>query len=1010
VWITALVVGLVATAATSSAHAQGNGVISGTVTDAESQQPVPRAQVYVVGTTRRALTGDDGRYVLRGVSPGAVTVRTQLIGYKPAERQITLTESAEVNFALERTIIQLTEVTSYGYGTERQADRSSSVTTVTAEQIQNAPVAGVDAAIQGRAPGVQVVQNAGNPGNGITVRVRGAASLSANNQPLWVIDGVPMLSDEFTQMSVAGQDLTAVTGINPDEIESIDVLKDAAAAGIYGSRASNGVVIVKTKRGRAGNTRISFNAYYGLQERTKKLDMLTGTEYVDYMNEAYLNDYPDDYPLFCKIGEITDCYYGDNTYNTDWQEAIFRQAPVSDININAEGGNERLRYFISGSRFDQNGIVIGSGYERNSARVNVDFNATEKLALRSSVYLTREIHTRNVNDNTIVGVVTNAIANEPIAPIRRPDGLFATTDDGMSYANPVAVGSLNTNEVRVLRALGNLEATFNITDNLMLNSRLGLDVLNNRDLVWESPQIVDQYAGSVGGAAEMGNNTANRYLAEGYLTFDKPLSSASNVSLLGGASVEYNSNELDWLRGESFANEQFRYPGNAGRIVTYDGDKEGYNIVSVFSRANATIRDRYLFSASLRTDASSRFGADNRWAVFPAGSVGWVVTKEPFAEGLARHADLKFRASYGITGNQGIGNFAPLARYGKANYSELPGLSRVSFENPKLKWETTKEFDIGADLFLFSGRVGIIADWYNKTTEDLLIQRPITSTSGVTFFWDNVGSIRNRGWELALTTTNFQASDANGFRWTSEFNVSHNKNVVTELYGDQPFLAGFINRVEVGQPLGAFYTLKFEGVDPQTGDAIFQDTNGDGSITADDRVVIGDPHPDYYGGLNNTWSWRGFDLRAFFQFSQGNDVWNAMREFSGDGGYNYDNKFADQLKRWQQPGDITNVPRASWDGASGAADESSAWLEDGSYVRLQEITLGYRLPARVAGVANLSEARIYVTGRNLKTWTDYSGYNPDVNSFGSNTNLSLGTDFYAYPLARSWAIGVSGSW
>jgi hypothetical protein len=314
------------------------------------------------------------------------------------------------------------------------------------------------------------------------------------------------------------------------------------------------------------------------------------------------------------------------------------------------------------------------------------------------------------------------------------------------------------------------------------------------------------------------------------------------------------------------------------------------------------------------------------------------------------------------------------------------------------------------DLFLFSGRVGIIADWYNKNTEDLLIARPVTSTSGVTSFWDNIGNIRNRGWELALTTTNFQSSNANGFRWTSEFNVSHNKNTVTKLHNGEPFLAGFVNRVEEGQPLGAFYTLRFIGVDPATGNAIFDDTNGDGEITADDRVIIGDPHPDYYGGLNNTWSWRGLDLRAFFQFSQGNDVWNGMREFSDDGGCNFDNKFASVLRGWKQPGDITDVPRASWFCESGADIESSRWMEDGSYIRLQEVTLGYRLPTRVAGLANLSEARIYVTGRNLKTWTDYSGYNPDVNSFGSNTNLSLGTDFYAYPLARSWAIGVSGSW
>ena len=1015
VWITALAVGVVAPAvATSSASAQGSGTIRGTVTDSETRLPIARAQVFVVGTTRRTLSQENGEYVLRGVSNGDVAVRIQLLGYAPQEQRIQLADNATVNFALVKTVVQLTEVTSWGYGTERQADRSTAVSTVRGVDIQNSPVAGVDAAMQGRTPGVQVIQNAGNPGNGISVRVRGASSLSSNNQPLWVIDGVPMLSEEFSQLDIGGQNLTSVTGINPDEIETIDVLKDAAAAAIYGSRASNGVIIITTKRGRAGRTRVSFNAYTGWQRREKKVGVLNSTEYVDYFNASWLLDGEDPSEVpFCKVGDPTPCFFGlDNSLDTDWQDEIFKTAPIYDVNLNAEGGNERLRFFVSGSAFNQDGIVIGSGYERQSGRVNVDFNATERLSLRTSVYLTRELHTRNVNDNTIVGVVTNAIANEPYTPVRKPDGRFGDTDDGMSYANPVAVGFLNDNESRVFRALGSLEATLNITDRLALNSRVGLDVLNNRDLVWESPELVDQFAASVGGLAQMGNNTAHRYLAEGYLTYDHALSSTNRLSLAGGASVEYNENELDFLQGEGFANTQFRYPGNAGKITVYDGDKFGHNIVSVFSRANATIMDRYLLSGSLRTDASSRFGEGNRWAVFPAASFGWVVTKEDFAQGLARHADLKWRVSYGQTGNQGIGDFAPIARYGKANYAAAPGLGRVSFEVPDLKWETTKEFDTGIDLFLLGGRLGFIGDFYIKRTEDLLIARPITTTTGVSTVWDNVGNIRNTGFELAVTSTNFQPSTPQGFRWTSEFNVSRNKNEVTALHNGEPFNTGFdgVNRVEEGEPIGAFHTLKFLGVDPQTGDAIFQDTNNDGSITADDRVIVGSPHPDYWGGLANTFSFRGFDLRAFFQFSFGAEVFNSMREFSDDGGCNFDNKFRNALNHWRQPGDITDEPRPSWNCISGANITSSRWMEDGDYIRLQEVTLGYQLPARIAKVASLSEARIFVTGRNLQTWTDYTGYNPDVNSTGSSAITSLGSDFYAYPLARSGAIGISGSW
>ncbi|HJU73543.1 MAG TPA: SusC/RagA family TonB-linked outer membrane protein, partial [Gemmatimonadaceae bacterium] len=628
--------------------------------------------------------------------------------------------------------------------------------------------------------------------------------------------------------------------------------------------------------------------------------------------------------------------------------------------------------------------------------------------------LNREDNDRNENDNTIDGVATNAIANQPNVPLFNPNGTFTSTDDGLEYTNPIALGVLDAAESRTLRVLGNTEMQYSLTNALRLTGRIGADVLNLRDLRWNSPKVIGTYAASTRGIAQQGNTTAGRYVLESFLTYDVPSRSYGAVTLTGGAGLEYNTTESDFLQGEGFASEKFRYVGNAGKVTSYGGGRTDNNLVSVFSRANWSLNDKYFASASVRTDGSSRFGENNRYGVFFAGSAGWAISDESFMDWLKRYGDLKLRASYGETGNQGIGDdFAPLARFGKANYSDEPGLSPSALGNPDLKWETTRELDIGVDFSVMSGRIGIIADYYKKKTDDLLVSRPITSTSGFTSVYTNVGNVENSGVELQLSAEILRPDSPNGLKWEADLNVAKNKNEVTALFRDEPFSSGIrsINRVQVGQPIGAFYTLRFKGVDPQTGNAIYDDVNGDGDITTDDRVIVGSPHPDYFGGITNSLSWGGFDLRAFLQFNQGNEIFNAMRIFADDGGYYFDNKFRDSyLDRWQKPGDNAKQPRLSYDGTSGARDVSSRFVEDGSYIRLQEITLGYALPSRVGSRLGVTDARVFVSGRNLKTWTKYLGYNPDVNSNGASSNISLGTDFYAYPLARTITFGFSGSW
>ncbi|MBK8649161.1 MAG: TonB-dependent receptor [Gemmatimonadetes bacterium] len=993
----------------SRAQAQAAGAIRGTVIDSASRRPVDGVQVVLAGTTLGALTSSGGTYVIRNVPVGTYSVRATRLGFGPAQRSVTVAalDTSVADFTLRAAALNLSQVVVVGYGTANRREVTNAVTTVRSEDLVNVPVASVEAALQGKAAGLQVIQNAGNPGNGISVRVRGSSSLSAGNQPLYVIDGIPMLRDSYSQLGMGGQDVSAVSGISPDEIASIDVLKDASASAIYGSRGSNGVVLITTKRGQAGRPKITWNGYYGTQDLSKKVNMLNAKEYVAYFNEAAKNDgYADD--------ELPFAPGVDDTINTDWQESVLQTAPVYDLSLGMTGGSDRISYFVSGSFFNQKGILVGSQYRRANVRANLDFSPSSKLSVRTSIGLGREGNFRNENDNTIDGVATNALANQPNVRVRNSDGTFTSTDDGLEYTNPVALGVLDNAESRTLRAMGNSELSYAFSDRLRLNGRVGVDMLNLRDLRWNSPLIIGTYAASARGVAQQGNTTVSRYVAETYLQWDAPGQRFGQLSLVGGSGVEYNSRENDFLQGEGFGSTQFRYPGNAGKVTSYDGGRTDNNLASFFSRGTWSLKDRYFASASVRMDGSSRFGDNNRYGLFSSGSIGWALSDEAWLSAIKKVGDLKLRLSYGETGNQGIADdYAPLARFGRANYSDVPGIAPSSLANPDLKWETTREFDVGVDFSMLSGRVGIVADYFKKKTDDLLVSRPITSTSGFTSVYDNIGNIENRGWEFQLSTEPIRESKVGGLSWSSDFNISFLKNEVTALYRNEPFNAGIrsLNRVEVGQPLGAFHTLRFKGVDPQTGDAIYDDVNGDGDITADDRVIVGSPHPDYFGGFTNTISWKGFDFRSFVQFTQGNKVFNAIRIFADDGGYYFDNKLRDSYeKRWKKPGDIAEQPRLSYDGTSGARDVSSRFVEDGSYVRLQELTLGYRLPRSWARTFNLDEARFFVSGRNLVTWTDYTGYNPDVNSNGSSATISLGTDFYAYPLARTFSFGVRGAW
>jgi len=981
-----------------------SGTVQGVVTDADTQRPLAGVQVTLEGGVRSSITNAQGEYVLSAPA-GTVTLVFSTLGYGAERRTVTVAAGgvATANAALSTAAITLEELVVVGYGTQERGELTSAVSSVQGEELATQPVAGVDAALQGRIAGVQVVQNAGNPGNAPTVRVRGAASISASNQPLYVVDGVPLISEDQSQLGMGGQGLSGVTGLSPEDIESIDVLKDAAATAIYGSRGSNGVVVITTKRGASGRPRATFSASTGTQRAARRLDLLDATEYLEFFNESATNDgYEEDY--YGVVGV-------DDRVNTDWQDEVLRTAPVSSFELGLSGGEERIRYYVAGTYFDQEGIVTGSSYERAGARANLDLVPTDRLSFALSLGLTRESTFRIENDGSTQGIITNSVGNTPLSPVRNDDGSFTGTADGLEYPNPLALASLNEAQARTWRALGNLEGRYRLLDALTWTSRVGLDVLSLRESQYESPRVGGTYAASSGGVAKSGTTQGNRYAIDNFVTWDQLLGGRHDVTLTAGSSIELNRGELNFIRGEQLGNERFRQVRNAAVIIDADATNYENNLVSFFSRAAWTFDDRFTLGGSVRYDGSSRFGENNRWGVFPAVSAAWAVSNERFMERAAFVDDLKVRASYGVTGNQAISNYPFQGLVGSSNYGEIPGLAPSNLSNPDLKWESTRQVNAGVDLLVLDERVGITVDWYRKDTRDLLLDRPITSTSGFTSVFDNVGSMENRGWEVELRTLNVVPAAEDGLRWTTELNFAANRNEVTGLFNDEPFSTGErdINRVQVGQPIGAFYTVKFLGVDPATGDAIYEDLDGDGSIGTGDRQIVGSPHPDWTGGIANTLEFAGFDLRAFVQVSQGAEVFNAMRLFSDAGGWYLDNQFAHVLDRWRQAGDETDVPRASYDGLSGARTISSRFIEDGSYIRLQEVTLGYRLPASLARRAGLEGARLFVSGHNLHTWTDYMGYSPDVNSNGVS-NASLGTDFYAYPVARTITVGIRGTW
>ncbi|KEO74504.1 SusC/RagA family TonB-linked outer membrane protein [Anditalea andensis] len=940
-------------------------------------------------------TDIDGNYSI-SVPTGSNVLVYSFVGLLTQERSIG--NQSIINVDLQPDLKQLQEVVVVGYGEMTKREVSGAISSVGSKDIQNLPVAGLDQAIQGRAAGVLVSSASGTPGGAININVRGTASISASNEPLYVVDGMPIYSGNTSSAALGGQITNVLSQINPNDIESIEILKDAAAAAIYGSRAANGVVLITTKRGRVGKAQVDLSIYKGIQEPTRRVENVTGSQWRQIMNEARIND---GNPAQYTEEQVA------NAPDANWYNEIFRTGTVEDYNVSVRGGNENTQYFVSGGFFEQNGFIKSFDFTRFSTNMSIDHKFSEHFDMRTGIRLVNTRQNLNNNDNNIFGAFSSA-------QLGRPDFNVYTEDGGYNHAfstligHPTAIVNEVKNELNEYRLQPNMAVGYTIIPNLRFETSFRADIIYGRQDRYNPNTVRSGFA--TNGEGIQNNNLFTTYLNENILTYSKSIGQDHVIDALLGQSYQRYITETGSVTGINFPGPAFQYITSAAEVNTGTSTRTEYALLSYFGRVNYRWKEKLLLSANIRTDGSSRFGQETRFGVFPAASAGYILSEEGFIRNSSVISLLKARVSYGVTGNQdGIGNFDALNLYsGGANYLASPGFAPSQLPNPLLSWEESSTLNFGLDINFLNDRFQVSAEYFDQNTTNLLLNKPIPNTSGFTTITENIGSMRNNGIELSLSGN---VINARGFNWNAQFNISHIKNEVTGIVDEATPINSLQSRAAVGQPLGAYFLIETQGVNPETGDLIFVDFNGDGQITPDDRQYLGKPNPDFFGGFNNTFTYKGFDLNVFFQFSYGFDVINRSAQFNQHLGFSNWGMSELVLDRWQQPGDITNMPRATaLDPNRNNRVDSDRWMEDGSFMRLKNLSLGYTLPQTLTQRIGVRQARIYGMAQNLITWTNYTGWDPELNSSpGTSTgaNIARNYDFLTFPQARTYTVGLN---
>jgi TonB-linked SusC/RagA family outer membrane protein len=911
----------------------------------------------------------------------------------------------------------LSEVLVVGYGTQSKSTFTGSAAKISGRDIENIPVASFESALQGKIAGVVIESGSGKVGQAIRMRIRGTASVSAGSQPLYVIDGLPLITENFTDG--ANDPTSALSDINPNDIANVEILKDAAASAIYGARAANGVVLITTRKGKASEkTQVSLNISHSFSKPTKKRGFLSGQEYMDLLNERAVNDGKTAFKNggfgYTSEQEGIDAMKGYLEWdldrrgitwnpaapqNTNWEDLMYRDvAHSSQVDLAVSGGNDKTRFYISGFYNDQEAILNVNRYRRYGTRINLEHQANERLSLGINLAVNRAQLDRVAADNSFSSA-GQFVAQSPITPVYDTATKWFNTNT--LYANGMIDQALNSNTQITFRTMGNVFASYKILPSLSFRTELGADIYSLTEEQYRAQRSADGAGIGRGYSGYINQSTVN---TNNYFTYTPNLGGAHSLQTTIGMSYLQNDLRSNAISGERFPSDAIKTLSAASMITRGTSAIERYTFLSYFLRANYAYQGKYLATFSVRTDGSSRFGPDNRYGVFPAGSLGWLISEEDFLKDQQVLSFLKLRGSYGVTGNAEIGNDRFLTLMEITGYPNMSGYRPIQLGNPDLHWEKTTQSDIGLEFGFLNNRISGEIDVYNKATTGLLLKTNVSGASGYSYMYSNIGDLRNNGVEILLNSRNIER---NGFRWATSLNLAYNKNQVKNIGGQIIESDYKEQRAVEGQPLGVFVMPEFAGVDKETGDALYYDKDGKTtnvySLAA--NRVVGKSNPDWTGGLTNTFSYKGFDLNVLFTFVEGNQIYNRagkyQTNFTG-----LDNQTKDVLRRWQKLGDETDIPRLTTIFNNGDV-MSSRWLYDGSYIRLKSLSLGYTIPARTLAALHISSARVYAAGYNLWTRTKYIS-DPEVNTgVGVTNNIGGGIDLYTTPQARTITLGLN---
>jgi TonB-linked SusC/RagA family outer membrane protein len=1005
--------------------------ISGVVTSADDGATIPGVSVFVKDNpTVGTITDIEGKYAL-SVPANAQALVFSFVGME--KQELPITASNIINSELIRVATTLDEIVVIGYGSQIKSKVTGNISKVEGELIKNTPVPSVQQALQGKTAGVFVEANNGKVSGATRMRIRGSSSITANNEPLFIVDGVPLTTEALNQSGAA---INPLTSINMNDIESIDVLKDASSTAIYGSRGANGVILITTKKGKVGDTKLNVNFQYGSSKASHMRDFMDAEQYIaafrqsgknaDAYEDVLYGDPPGTNTYWQRHVEgrlkrysgwaailDTDGNYLGSEVNTDWQKEAFQTGSLRMVDLSASGGTDKLKYYASGSYNKQQSIIVGNGLDRFSGRLNVDNKVNKFIDLGFTLSLART-SIQQVSADNAFSTPMQLVALSPITPVRDLDGELYGTPTTTYYNGLIDVEDAQRNILET-RTVTNGYLNFLLYKGLKWHNEFGFDLYNLKENS-RYGERTDAGQGSNGYGFSNYGQTQN-LITKSYLDY---LNNFGDFGLSAVLGTEFQKTSVDnsWVEGQNFPTDDLKTLASAGLITDGSQTLTEYAFLSYFSRATFDYKSKYLITLAGRIDQSSRFGADNRTGFFPALSAGWVLTKEDFLANNTTISFLKIRTSYGKTGNAGIGNFTHLGLYGVENYNGEPGFIPSQIPNPDLSWESTRQLDFGLDYGLFKNRISGEIDYYVKKTDDLLLDVPVPGTSGFSTQTQNIGSVENKGWEFLLNTTNLTGE----FLWNTSLNFSVNKNTVTDLGGQDIIDAGssrFMNVVKVGQPLGVFYGAEYAGVDPANGDAIWfvNETDANGNIvnptaTTNDFgsanfVVLGHPTPDYIGALTNTFQYKGLELTFTFQGVGGNKIHLSGDTYMAANAAWYDNQLTDQANAWSTPGQITNVPQSRLGYSNGDQGRNSRYLSDGAYIKLRSLMLAYVFPKDLISKAHLDNLRIYIQGQNLLTFTKYTGWDPEVSTDFAVDNVTSGVDFYSAPQPRSITFGIN---